>query len=132
MLNKVILIGNVGKPPEIRNFQDGNKVANFSLATTRSWKNKEGEWVNKTEWHNVSVFGNTVNFVEKYVKKGSKLYIEGSSETKKWTGQDGQERYATEVVLRPYHGELLMIDKIEKTERVAGKAPIDLDQDIPF
>lgn len=111
-VNKVILVGNVGQDPEIRSFQSGDKVANFSLATSENWKDKNtGERKEKTEWHRVSVTNQgLVKVIESYVKKGSKLYIEGQLETRKWTDQQGQERYTTEVVLRPYRGELAMLD----------------------
>ncbi len=111
-VNKVILIGNLGKDPEIRSFQNGGRVANFPVATSESWKDKNtGERKEKTEWHRVSILNDSlVGIVERYVKKGAKVYIEGQLETRKWTGQDGQERYTTEVVLRPYRGELTMLD----------------------
>jgi len=111
-VNKVILVGNVGNDPEIRTFQNGGRVANLSLATSESWKDKAtGERKDKTEWHRVSVLNEgLVNVIENYVKKGSKLYIEGQLETRKWQDQSGQDKYSTEVVLRPYRGELTMLD----------------------
>src|ERR1700685_1660703 len=100
-VNKVILVGNLGKDPEIRSTQDGREIASFSLATSQSWKdNATGERKEKTEWHNIVVFNtNLVGVVKNYVKKGSKLYIEGALQTRKWTDKDGRERYSTEVVL---------------------------------
>lgn len=111
-VNKVILIGNLGRDPEVRTFQSGDKVVNFSVATSETWKDKmTGERKEKTEWHNVSVLNKgLVHVCENYLKKGSKVYIEGQLETRKWTDQSGQERYTTEVVLRPYRGELTMLD----------------------
>lgn len=111
-VNKVILVGNLGKDPEIRSFQNGGRVASFSVATSENWKDKtSGERKEKTEWHRVSVTNDAlVGVIEKYVKKGSKVYIEGQLETRKWTDKDGNEKYTTEVVLRPYRGELTMLD----------------------
>jgi single-strand DNA-binding protein len=111
-LNKVTLIGNLGKDPEIRTFQNGGRAAHFSLATTESWKDKQSsERKEKTEWHQVAIMSDgLVAVAEKYLKKGSKVYIEGKLETRKWTDKDNQERYTTEVVLRPYSGELIMLD----------------------
>lgn len=110
-VNKVILVGNLGADPEIRNFQSGDKVANLSIATSESWKDKAtGERKEKTEWHRVVVFNQgLINVCENYLKKGAKVYIEGQLETRSWE-QDGQKKYATEVVLRPYRGELTMLD----------------------
>ncbi len=111
-VNKVILVGNLGRDPEIRSFQNGGRVANLSVATSESWKDRAtGERKEKTEWHRVAIFNDRlVEVVEKYLKKGSKVYIEGQLETRKWTDQQGQERYTTEVVLRQFRGELTMLD----------------------
>lgn len=111
-LNKVTLIGNLGKDPEIRSFQNGGRAAHFSIATTESWKDKDsGERKERTEWHQVAIMSEgLVTIAEKYLKKGAKVYIEGRLEIRKWTDKDGKERYSTEVVLRPYSGELLMLD----------------------
>ena len=110
-VNKVILVGNLGKDPEIRTFQSGSRVANFSIATSESWKDKNsGERKEKTEWHRISILDDRlVDIVEKYVKKGSKLYIEGQLETREYE-KDGQKRYLTEIVLRPFRGSLTMLD----------------------
>jgi single-strand DNA-binding protein len=109
-VNKVILIGNVGVEPEIRNMQSGDRVANISIATSETWKDKSGERQEKTQWHKVVVFNqNIVGVVEKYVKKGAKLYIEGQLETRKWE-KDGVPQYTTEVVIKPFRGELTMLD----------------------
>lgn len=111
-VNKVILVGNLGRDPEIRSFQNGGRVANLSIATSESWRDKgTGERKEKTEWHRVAIFNDRlVEVVEKYLKKGAKVYIEGQLETRKWTDQSGQEKYTTEVVLRQFRGELTMLD----------------------
>lgn len=111
-VNKVILVGNLGRDPEIRSLQDGQKVANLSLATSESWRDKNsGERRERTEWHRVVVFSDRlVDVIEKYLRKGSKIYVEGQLQTRKWTDQSGQERYSTEVVLQRFRGELTMLD----------------------
>lgn len=111
-VNKVILVGNLGKDPEVRSFQNGGRVANFSIATSENWKDKAtGERKEKTEWHKVEVYNDRiVDVVEKYLKKGAKVYIEGALETRKYTDKEGQERYTTAVVLKQYRGELTMLD----------------------
>ena len=110
-VNKVILIGNLGRDPEVRTMQNGGKVANLSLATSESWRDKaSGERKEKTEWHRVVIFGNLAEIAEKYLKKGSKVYVSGSLQTRKWTDQSGQEKYSTEVVLQGFGGELTMLD----------------------
>jgi len=111
-VNKVILVGNLGRDPEIRSTQDGTKVANLSLATSESWRDKNtGERKERTEWHRVVIFNERlVDVVEKYVKKGSKLYVEGALQTRKWTDNTGAEKYSTEVVLQRFRGELTMLD----------------------
>ncbi len=110
-VNKVIIVGNVGKDPEIRSFPNGGRVANFSIATSESWKDKQsGERKERTEWHRISVTNeNLVGVIERYVKKGAKVYVEGQLETRKYE-KDGREVYTTEVVLRPYRGELTLLD----------------------
>lgn len=111
-VNKVILVGNVGQDPEVRQFQNGGQVCSFSLATSENWKDKNtGERREKTEWHRISVFSEgLIRVVQSYVKKGSKLYIEGQLETRKWQDQNGQDRYSTEVVLRGFGATLTMLD----------------------
>ncbi len=111
-VNKVILVGNVGKDPEIRRTQDGRPIANINLATSESWRDKNsGEKKERTEWHRVVIFNeNLCKVVEQYVKKGSKLYIEGQLQTRKWTDQAGVEKYSTEVVLQGFGGTLTMLD----------------------
>ncbi|MCF3974647.1 single-stranded DNA-binding protein [Paracoccus salsus] len=111
-VNKVILIGNLGRDPEIRTFQNGGKVANLRIATSEQWKDRNtGERREKTEWHSVAITSEgLVNVVERFLKKGSKVYIEGQLETRKWQDQSGQDRYSTEVVLRGFNGTLQMLD----------------------
>jgi single-strand DNA-binding protein len=111
-VNKVILVGNLGRDPEVRSFQNGGKVANLRIATSENWKDRNtGERRERTEWHTVAIFSEPlVRLAEQYLRKGSKVYIEGQLETRKWQDQSGQDRYSTEVVLRPYRGELTMLD----------------------
>jgi single-strand DNA-binding protein len=146
-VNKVILVGNVGKDPEVRHTQDGKAIVNLSIATSETWRDKaSGERKEKTEWHRVVIFNEGLARVaEAYVKKGSKLYVEGQLQTRKWTDKDGVEKYSTEVVLQNFRGELVLLgDKGERQEQTAGdiekevqktfpsaKAK-DLDDEIPF
>ena len=110
-VNKVILIGNVGRDPEIRQSADGRKIVNLSLATSETWKDKAGERQEKTEWHRVVIFNQGLaDVAERFVKKGSKLYIEGSLQTRKYTDSSGIEKYSTEVVLGNYRGEMTLLD----------------------
>src|SRR6202165_6093165 len=111
-VNKVILIGNLGADPEIRRTQDGRPVANLRLATSESWRDKAtGERREKTEWHSVVIFNeNLCKIAEQYLKKGSKVFIEGQLQTRKWQGQDGQDRYSTEVVLQGFNAALTLLD----------------------
>jgi len=111
-VNKVILIGNLGADPEIRHTQDGRAIANLRVATSESWRDKaSGERREKTEWHRVVIFNeNLARIAEQYLKKGSKVYLEGSLQTRKWEDQQGQERYTTEVVLQGFNGQLTMLD----------------------
>lgn len=154
-VNKVILVGNLGRDPEIRSTQDGTRVANLSLATSESWRDRNsGERKERTEWHRVAIFNDKlVEIVEKYLKKGSKVYIEGALQTRKWTDNSGQERYTTEVVLQKFRGELTMLDggrggeagfggdapmeesprPISAAPRSGRQAPMqELDDEIPF
>ncbi|MEQ1790385.1 MAG: single-stranded DNA-binding protein [Rickettsiales bacterium] len=111
-VNKVILIGNLGKDPEIRSTQDGREIANLTIATSESWKDKNtGERKDKTEWHRVVIFGEgLVRVAKSYLKKGAKVYIEGQLQTRKWTDKDGQEKYSTEIVLQGFNSTLTMLD----------------------
>jgi single-strand DNA-binding protein len=111
-VNKVILVGNLGKDPEIRRTQDGRPIANLRIATSESWRDKAtGERREKTEWHSVVIFNeNLCKIAEQYLKKGAKVFIEGALQTRKWQGQDGQDRYSTEAVLQGFNGNLTMLD----------------------
>lgn len=148
-VNKVILVGNLGKDPEIRTTQDGMKIANLSVATSEQWRDKNTqERVERTEWHRVVIFNEKLaDVAEKYLRKGSKLYIEGQLQTRKWTDQSGQERYTTEVVVPRFRGEITMLDGVksqggssdytsfEPTPNVARESlpPMgDIDDEIPF
>ena len=109
-VNKVILVGNLGRDPEVRNFQNGGKVVNLRIATSENYKDREGNRQERTEWHSVAIFNERLGEVaEKYLRKGSTVYIEGKLETRKWQDKDGQDRYTTEIVLRNFGGELTMI-----------------------
>ena len=148
-INKVILIGNVGNDPEIKSFQSGDRVVNFSLATTENWKDKQtGEQKSITEWHKISIFNTgLISIAEKLIKKGMKIYLEGQLQTRKWQDASGADKYSTEIVLKQYRGELVLLDKLEQRntlnngnqtldsdkpiESFTGKSP-ELDDDIPF
>ncbi|QBR35422.1 single-stranded DNA-binding protein [Leisingera sp. NJS201] len=111
-INKVILVGHLGRDPEVRTFQNGDKVANLSIATTERWKDRNsGEQREETEWHRVAIFGSLARVAEQYLRKGSHVYLEGKLKTRKWQDQGGQDRYSTEVVLKPYDGTMDMLDK---------------------
>lgn len=114
-VNKVIILGHLGRDPEVRTFQNGGKICTLRLATSETWKDRNsGERKERTEWHSVSITSEPlVKLAEQYLRKGSKVYIEGKLETRKWQDQSGQDRYSTEVVLRPYAGEIVMLDKRE-------------------
>ncbi|CAM3095082.1 Single-stranded DNA-binding protein [Sphingomonas antarctica] len=162
-VNKVILVGNLGKDPESRSFANGGKVVSFSVATSEGWKDKNtGERKDKTEWHNVSIFSDGLARVaEQYLKKGSKVYLEGQLETRKWQDKDGNDRYSTDVVLRNFNSSMVLLDGreggggggggggYERTNRddaprgnyqnrgaaTGGRPPAfdaDLDDDVPF
>lgn len=140
-INKVILIGNLGKDPEVRSMQDGKTIVNFSIATSENWKDKTtGEQKAKAEWHRVVIFNeHLAKVAQNYLKKGSKVYVEGQLQTRKWTDQSGVEKYTTEVVLQRFKGELTMLDG--RPEERAGNevrnktqaSPLDdMDDEIPF
>ena len=111
-VNKVIIMGNLGKDPEIRNFPNGGKICNFSVATSETWRDRNsGEKQERTQWHNISILSEPlVNIAERFLKKGSKVYLEGQLETRKWQDNSGADRYSTEIVLRPYRSEITLID----------------------
>ena len=152
-INKVILVGNLGRDPESRTMQDGNPVVNLSIATSENWRDKNsGERRERTEWHRVVIFNDKLAEVaQKYLRKGSKVYLEGQLQTRKWTDQSGMEKYTTEVVLQRYRGELTMLDgrsdgtgandfgndnQIENSSSspsdMSGNRGADLDDEIPF
>ena len=151
-VNKVILLGNLGKDPEIKYMANGNAVANITLATSETWNDKSsGEKKEKTEWHRVVFFGKLAEIVGQYVKKGSKIYIEGKLQTRKWQGQDGKDNYTTEVVVDGMGGTMQMLDSRgggeggfapaqqsapaqQKAPQQAAPAMVDdgFDDDIPF
>ena len=149
-LNKVMIIGNLGADPEVRTFQNGNKVCNLRIATSDNWRDKNtGERREKTEWHSVSVFSEgLVKVCEQYLKKGSKVFVEGSLQTRKWQDQSGADRYSTEVVLQGFGGTLTMLDGRNNSNEEFNKSPDtfipnsnenslsantnDIDDEIPF
>ena len=132
-VNKVFLIGNLGRDPEVRSMSSGDPVVNLSLATSERWKDKSsGEQREKTEWHRVVIFDERLcDVAQKYLRKGSKIYIEGQLQTRKWTDQQGVEKYSTEVVLKRFNGVLTMLDsRSDQSEQPAPQ--VSLDDDIPF
>lgn len=143
-LNKVILIGNVGKDPEIRTTNDGKEIASFSIATGESWKDRAtGERKERTEWHRIAVFNEgLVGVIKNYVQKGSKLYIEGTLQTRKWQDASGMDKYSTEVVLQNYNSTLILLDNRESasprqenqesSNREQNLEHSELDDEIPF
>ena len=155
-INKVILIGHLGQDPEVRYMPNGNAVANFSVATSESWKDKQtGETRDRTEWHRVVVFGKLAEIAGEYIKKGTQVYLEGQLQTRKWQDQSGQDRYTTEVVINPLGGTLQMLgsrensadDRERSTQNTASRQPnknapapqpkapeppMDFDDDIPW
>jgi single-strand DNA-binding protein len=147
-VNKVILIGNLGRDPEIRAMQDGREVCNLAIATSDTWKDKNtGERRERTEWHRVVIFSEgLVNVVKNYLKKGSKVYIEGALQTRKWTDKDGVEKYSTEIVLQGFGSTLTMLDSradgagggaradsgYNAPAKRADVAEVELDDEIPF
>ena len=128
-VNKVILLGNLGRDPEIRSMQSGSKMASFSIATSKRWKDKAtSEQKEKTSWHNIVVFGDgLVDIVEKYVKKGSKIYVEGEIQTRKWQDQEGKDRYTTEVILQGYNSNLTLLDS-RNSSNIPQESSISNDQ----
>ena len=132
-VNKTILLGNLGRDPEIRSMQSGAKMASFSIATSKRWKDRNTqEQKEKTSWHNIVVFGDgLVDIVEKYVKKGSKIYIEGEIQTRKWQDKDGNDRYTTEVILQGYNSNLTLLDN-RNNPQVAGENPQQIEQSKSF
>ena len=143
MLNKVQLIGNLGRDPEVRHTKAGDQIVHLSVATSESWRDRQsGERREKTEWHRIVIFSQPLGDIAKqYLHKGSKVYIEGQLQTRKWTGQDGVEKYTTEVVLQRYQGELIMLDGKGERDEFDTPAPVtsaqavpvpEMDDEIPF
>lgn len=142
-VNKVIIVGNLGRDPEVRTFQNGSKVVNLRIATSETWKDKaSGERKDRTEWHSIAIFNEGIGKIaEQYLRKGSTVYIEGQIETRKWQDQSGADKYTTEIVLRPFRGELTLLGGGERqtddrpasqpSGYGAGGRP-DLDDGIPF
>jgi single-strand DNA-binding protein len=156
-VNKVILVGNLGADPEARSMPSGDEVVNLRVATSETWKDRDGNRQERTEWHRVAIFNqNLARVAKNYLRKGSKVYLEGQIQTRKWTDQSGQERYSTEVVLQNFRGELVLLDSRESSgggrgafnedfDEFSGGAPqrtqsrpqpaafdTDLDDDVPF
>ncbi len=146
-INKVILVGNLGRDPEVRHTQDGKKIVNFSVATSENWKDRAtGERRERTEWHRVVVFNeHLAGIAEQYLHKGSKVYVEGQLQTRKWTDQSGQEKYSTEVVLQNFRGDIQMLDsrgggdsastgsdELGGSQEATGGGAEGLDDEIPF
>ena len=123
-VNKVVLLGNLGKDPEVRNTTTGQKIANLSIATSDTWKDKTGVKQERTEWHRVVIFNNALaELAEKYLRKGSKVYVEGQLQTRKWTDQNGQDRYTTEIVLSNFRGEMVLLDSRQSSDGISFDAP---------
>ena len=144
-VNKVIVIGNLGRDPEVRTFQNGGKVVNLRIATSETWRDKaSGERKERTEWHSVAIHSEPLaKIAEQYLRKGSTVYIEGQLETRKWQDQSGADRYSTEIVLRPFRGELTLLgggqdrqrdDRQQSSQQDSGygAARSDMDDEIPF
>jgi len=144
-LNKVQLIGVLGRDPEIRSFANGNRVASFSLATTEKWTSKDGERKEKTEWHNIAIFSDgIIKVVERFLRKGARVYIEGKLQTRKWQDQSGNDRYTTEVILQGFNANLIMLHIPHSKDRekpdggssdpsnMHGGRTEEIDDDIPF
>lgn len=128
-VNKVILVGNLGRDPEIRSMQDGSKIVQLSLATSETWKDRTtGERKDKTEWHRIVIFNDKLaEICEKYLNKGSRIYVEGQLQTRKWTDQQGQEKYTTEIIVPRFRGELTILDSRNNGSSVSDIASADYD-----
>ena len=129
-VNKVILVGNLGADPEARSMPSGDEVVNLRVATSETWKDRDGNRQERTEWHRVAIFNqNLARVAKNYLRKGSKVYLEGQIQTRKWTDQAGQERYSTEVVLQNFRGELVLLDSREGAGGGAGRSAFGEDYD---
>jgi single-strand DNA-binding protein len=122
-VNKVILVGNLGKDPEVRYTPDGKAIANIALATSESWKDQSGQVQEKTEWHRVSIFGKLAEIAGEYLRKGSQIYIEGKLQTRKWTNKEGQDQFTTEIVLDPFNGAMQMLGGKSESKPAQSQAP---------
>jgi single-strand DNA-binding protein len=137
-VNKVILVGNLGADPEARSLNNGGEVVNLRIATSESWKDRDGNRQERTEWHQCVIFNENLGKVAKsYLRKGSKVYLEGSLQTRKWQDQSGTDRYTTEIVLQKFRGELVLLDAKQdggnhEPAEQRQPAPADLDDDVPF
>ncbi len=141
-VNKVIIIGNLGRDPEVRTFQNGGKIVNLRIATSETWRDKQsGERREKTEWHAVSITNEALaKIAEQYLRKGSTVYIEGQLETRKWQDQSGADRYSTEVCVKPFRGELTLLvgkpegqrDDRQQDQRAPAGRAADMDDEVPF
>ena len=144
MINKAILVGNLGRDPEVRQMQNGDSVCNLSIATSERWKDKNsGESRDKTEWHRVTIFGKVADIIGQYAKKGSTIYIEGKIQTRKWQDQDGNDRYTTEIVVSGFGGKVQLLNTRQngsngneshqpEQEESQTRASSTLDDEIPF
>ena len=138
-VNKAIILGHLGADPDVRTFQSGGKVCNLRIATSETWRDKQtGERKERTQWHQVAIFSEAIAAIaEKYLRKGSKVYIEGQLETRKWQDQSGADKYTTEIVLRPYGGQLTLLDGVTKdasqdVSQDVAERPTEIDDEIPF
>ncbi|MBD5398424.1 single-stranded DNA-binding protein [bacterium] len=145
-INKVILVGNLGKDPEVKHSQDGNKIVTFNIATSETWKDKSGEKKDRTEWHRVVIFSpGLADVAEKYLKKGSKVYVEGQLRTRKWQDASGADKYSTEIVLSGFNAYMIMLDKSSGSDYESSDSmgssdagwdnsdtAVDIDDEIPF
>lgn len=137
-VNKAIIVGNLGRDPEVRNLPSGGKVVNFPVATSERWRDREsGDQRERTEWHRVAIFNERLaDVAEKYLRKGSSVYIEGTLQTRKWVGQDGSDKYTTEIVLQRFRGEMTLLDKpgerSESESHTQEETKSDFDDEIPF
>jgi len=135
-VNKVIIVGNLGADPDIRSFQNGGRIVNLRIATSETWKDKNtGERKERTEWHSVAIFNDSLGKIaEQYLRKGAKVYIEGQLETRKWQDQSGNDRYSTEITLRPYSGTLVLLSGGGRDDKgqTDYSGSNDLNDEIPF
>jgi|TARA_R100000501_G_C2621462_1_gene114683 single-strand DNA-binding protein len=133
MVNKVIIVGNLGHDPQLRQMENGTEIATFSVATSEKWKDKNGEKQSKTEWHKIVAFGKVAEIIGKYLAKGSKVYIEGKLQTRSWEDDAGNKKYTTEIVMNGFDSKLEMLGEIFSPKKVETSPPVkELNDDIPF